>query len=136
MQSAQEWQFDDFALVRRFHRARFRAVPLLKPVRAVMVIVQIARENPAQMFFVQHDDVVQAFPAEGTDKAFDHRILPRGARRNELLFQAQVLDSAHEIRAVNGIPIPKQITGGVVKGKASTICWAVQKAEGASVMLK
>jgi hypothetical protein len=31
------------------------------------------------------------------------------------LFQAQVLDSAHEIRAVNGIPIPKQITGGVVK---------------------
>jgi hypothetical protein len=29
------------------------------------------------MFFVQHDDVVQAFPAEGTDKAFDHWILPR-----------------------------------------------------------
>ena len=43
---------------------------------------------PQTSVLVQKDDVVQAFPAEGADQAFDHWILPRGARRNELLLQA------------------------------------------------
>jgi hypothetical protein len=30
----------------------------------------------------------------------DHRILPRGPRGNEFLFQAEALDSAHKIRAI------------------------------------
>jgi hypothetical protein len=73
-----------------------------------MIIGQVVREHAAQMFLVEKDDVVRAFPAEGADQAFDHWILPRGARRNELLFQAKALDSAHEIRAIDAIPIPEQ----------------------------
>jgi hypothetical protein len=63
------------------------------------------------MFFVQNDDVVQAFPTEGTDQAFGHGILPRSTRGNEFLFQAQALDSVDEIGAIDGISIPEQITG-------------------------
>ena len=137
MQSAQARQFDGFALVRRLNRPRVRAVLGQRPVEAVTIIIaQIVGENAAQVILVQHNDVVQAFPADGANQSFDHWVLPGGARRSELLFQTQVLDSAHEVGAIDGIPIPEEITGGVVKGKASTICWAVQTAEGTSVMWK
>ncbi len=36
-------------------------------------------------------------------------VLPRRARGNALLFQAQSFDSTREICAVDGIPIPQQI---------------------------
>jgi len=39
LQSAQERQFDDFALVGRFNHTRFRAVLRQKPVRAVTMII-------------------------------------------------------------------------------------------------
>ena len=112
MQSAHERQFNDFALVGRFNRLRFRAVLGQRPMRAVtMIIAQIVGENAAQVVLVQLDDVVQAFPADGADQSFDHGILPRGTRRNELLFKTQVLESAHEGGAIDGIPIPEEITG-------------------------
>jgi hypothetical protein len=60
--------------------------------------------NPAaQMFLVQNDDVVQAFPADGADQAFDHWILPRWARGSELLFHAQApgVSSIHPERSKN-----------------------------------
>jgi len=89
MESANQGQFDDCALAGRFHRMCFRTILIQRPVRTMtMIITQVVRENAAQMFLVQKDDVVQAFPAEGADQAFDHWILPRGARRNELLLQA------------------------------------------------
>ena len=76
-----------------------------------MIIAQIVGEHAAQVIFVQHDDVVQAFPADRADLSLDHGILPRGTRRNELLFKTQVLDSAHEGGAIDAIPIPEEITG-------------------------
>jgi hypothetical protein len=39
LQSAQERQFDDFALVGRFDHTRFRAVLRQRPVRAVTMII-------------------------------------------------------------------------------------------------
>ena len=119
MHSAQKRQFNDFALVARFNRPQCRAVLAQKPVRAVtMIIVQLVGENKAQVIIVQHDDVVQAFPADRADQSFDHGILPRGTRRNELLFQIRVLDSAHQVGAIDGIPIPEEITwwGGKWEG--------------------
>jgi hypothetical protein len=62
----------------------------------------------AEVFFVPHDDVVQAIPADGADQSFDHWIFPGGARRNTLLFKTQVLDSAREAGAIDGISIPEQ----------------------------
>ena len=48
--------------------------------------------------------------ANRANDSFDHGILPRRSRSNELLFQAQALDSTREIQAIDGIPIPQQIT--------------------------
>ena len=76
-----------------------------------MIIAAILGEHAAQVILAQHDDVVQAFPADGADQSFDHGILPRGTRRDELLFKTQVLDLAHEGGAIDGIPIPEQISG-------------------------
>ena len=76
-----------------------------------MIVTQVVVKTAAEVSFVQYDYVVQAFPADGADQSFDHGILPRGARRNQLLFQAQALDSTHEVGAMDGGPIPEQITG-------------------------
>ena len=58
----------------------------------------------------EDDEVVQNFATNRANHSFDHGILPRRARSNELLFQAQTLDSLREICAIDGIPIPQQIT--------------------------
>ena len=42
MQSAQERQFDDFALIGHFNRARFRAVLRQTPVRTVTMITEVS----------------------------------------------------------------------------------------------
>ena len=53
LRSAQERQFDDFALVGRFNHTRFRAVLRQRPMQAVtMIIAHIVggnRERPARM---------------------------------------------------------------------------------------
>ena len=78
MQSAQPRQGDEVALVWRFDGSGERTILFQRPVRTItMIIAQVVRENAAQVFFVENDDVIQAFPADGADQAFDHRILPR-----------------------------------------------------------
>ena len=78
MESANQGQFDDFTLVGCFDTTRLRAVLFQKPVRTLpMVIARVVRQNTAQMFLVENDHAVQAFPADGTDPAFDPWILPR-----------------------------------------------------------
>jgi len=111
MQSAQPRQCDDVALVWRFDGSGERTILVEKSVGPILVIVgQVIGENLAEVRRIEDNDVVQAFPADGPNQAFDHWILPGRARRNEFLFQAQALDSAHEIRAIDAISIPEQIT--------------------------
>ena len=62
--------------------------------------------------------MVQTLAANRADDSFDHGILPRRPRGNELLFQAQALDSTREIRARDGIPISEQITRRDSVGKS------------------
>ena len=83
-----------------------------------MIIVEVVRESAAQMGLVEHDHVVQTFPADGADQAFDKRILPRGARRNELLFQSQPQGPPHKFQTVNAIAIAEQIAGWLSVGES------------------
>ena len=110
MQSAQPRQVDNIALVWRFDRAAERAILVERSVAAIVVIIgQIIREHLTQMLRIENDEVVQTFAANRANDPFDHGILPRRARGNELLFQAQSFDSTLEIRAIDGIAIPQQI---------------------------
>ena len=48
------------------------------------------------MPLAQHDDVVEALPADRSDEAFAVRILPRRPRRRDALLDAHRLDAPHE----------------------------------------
>jgi hypothetical protein len=96
MQSAQPRQGDNIAnlaLVWRFERATERAILVERSVAAIVVIIgQVMREHLAKMLRIEDDDAVQTFATDRANDPFDHGILPRRARGNELLFQAQSLD--------------------------------------------
>ena len=76
----------------------------------MVIIGQVIGENSPEVLGIENNDVVQALAPKGANQAFDHRILPRRLRGNYLLFQSQALDAAHEIGAIDAIPVPKQIT--------------------------
>jgi len=118
MESTEQGQGDDVALVGWFNGARCRSILVDRPVGTVlMIIAEVIREPLTQMVLVEHDHVVQAFPADGTDQALDAGILPGRTRCNEFLFHAQVLNSAHKFQTVNGIAIAEEITGRLGVGK-------------------
>ena len=71
-----------------------------------MVVLKVTVKDTAQVLFVQHDDMVQAFSPDGTDQPFDVWILPRGSRRSENFLYPQVLDSTTEILPIDAVAIP------------------------------
>jgi hypothetical protein len=85
------------------------------------------------MAFVEHDDEIETFAAKRADDALGKGILPGSARGDEDLANAQALDAALEVSAVDGIAVAKQVAGRVSSGNAWTICWAAQAAVGWSV---
>src|ERR1035441_5647032 len=87
MQSAKPRQCDDVALVGWFRSTRVWRVLIQCPVSSVSVIVvEIAIQTPAEVMLAEHNDVIQAFAPDGSNQAFDHRILPGRLRGNDLLF--------------------------------------------------
>jgi len=77
------------------------------------------------VFLVEQDDVVQAFPAEGANQAFDHWNLPRRSGGNEFLFQAKALDPAHEIRAVDALLMDQNRGREVARHNGLTVAGAL-----------
>jgi hypothetical protein len=76
--------FHDVAATGRFHGPGIRRVlPESKVRPGSVVVADIASEDPSQMVLVEDHHVVQAFPPDGTNDAFDIRILPRGTWCNE-----------------------------------------------------
>ena len=117
-ESTEQGQGDDVASVGWFNGVRFRSILVERPVGPVlMMIAEVIREPLTQVVLVEHDHVVQTFPAEGTDQALDAGILPGRTRCNEFLFHAQVLNSAHKFQTVNAIAIAEEMTGRLGVGK-------------------
>jgi hypothetical protein len=69
------------------------------------------------MLLVEDHHVVQTFTPNGSDDAFDIRILPRGTWCNENLLDPESIDAAREVLAVDTIAVTDQILGGCVPGK-------------------
>jgi hypothetical protein len=74
---------------------------------------------------IEHDDVIQTIPANGTDHAFDERILPRRLWRCNHFLDSQALDPSLRGVAIDAISSRNKLRGAVSNGNASTICWAV-----------
>ena len=60
----------------------------------LVVIADVLSENPAKMALVEYDQVVQAFPANGSDDPFGIRILPGGLWCGEDLTQTHAVNSS------------------------------------------
>ena len=92
VQSANLRELNDPAELRRLHFSGLRRILTERKVRARSVVVaEIAPENSTQVVLVEDYHVVKAFTPNGSDDAFDIRILPWGAWCNENLLIPRAL---------------------------------------------
>ena len=92
-----------------------RARLYLAPARAIVsetlvgpryvVVREVRAKHASQVVFVEYDDEIEAFAANGADDALGEGILPGSARGDDDLANAQALDPALEVSAVDGIAI-------------------------------
>ena len=77
-QTANFREGNDIAGRGRLYGTRTRALLAERKMRSgVMMVLQIARQNAAQMTLTEDDDVIQTFSADRTDKTLSVRVLPR-----------------------------------------------------------
>ena len=120
----------------RLDFARMRAVVVEGLIRAGGVVVrEVPAQQTAEVPFVDHDDVIEAFPTNRADDALGEGILPGRPRRDKDLAYPQAFHPPYEHIPIDGIPIAEQVLGPVSSGKLSTSWWAVQAAVGWSVTL-
>src|SRR5262245_16193223 len=94
------------------HLASMGAVIVEGLMRAGGVVVrEITAQQTSEMPFVDHNDVIKAFPSNRPDDALGEGILPRGARGDEDLAHPQGFHPPCEHVAVDGIPIAEQVRG-------------------------
>ena len=81
MQSANLRQFNDRPQFRRLNQSGLRCIFLQRQVRArLVVIIEVRFERASQRRFVEHDEVVQTFPSDGSDQALHIGTLPWRSR--------------------------------------------------------
>jgi hypothetical protein len=107
----------------RLYRAPARAIVTETLVRPRNVVVgEVRAKHATEVAFVEHDEEIEAFAANRTDDALGEGILPGRARCNDDLANAQALDPALEISAVDGIAIAEQVGGaGLVRERVDDL---------------
>ena len=100
MQAADHREGDDLPLIGGLSPAGFGGVLVEREVGPGSVIVlEVVPKDTPQVLLAKNDDVVQAFPPKGPNHALAVRILPRGTRRGEDLFDSQRMHSTNGSRA-------------------------------------
>src|SRR2546427_8750890 len=75
----------------------------------LLVVLEIRLENAAQSRFAQHNHVVKAVTADGTDQALNVSVLPRGLRGRENFVNADPVCRLVEQVSVTSVSIMKQV---------------------------
>ena len=68
-------------------------------------------QQTSEMPFVDHDDVIETFPANRPDDALGEGILPGRSRGDEDLAHPQAFHPPSEHVAVDSVPIAEQVLG-------------------------
>src|SRR5207245_10891203 len=76
-----------------------------------VVVREVTAQQASEMPFVDHEDVIEAFPSNRPDDALGEGILPGRSRGNEDLAQSQAFHPPCEHVAVDGVPIAEQVLG-------------------------
>jgi hypothetical protein len=63
---------------------------------------------PAKATLVEHDDMIEAFAANGANQAFYVGTLPGGIRCEQYLLDAHRLQLPHKLRSKNAIAIAQK----------------------------
>jgi hypothetical protein len=82
-----------------------------------MIVVHETLQVTVQAAFAEHDEVVQAFAADGADGPFDLSPLPGRTRCRQQLVDTNGFDLIHEIFPEDPVTIAQQIAGRGVPGK-------------------
>src|SRR5438876_11413991 len=92
--------------------ARMGAVVMERLMRAGGVVVrEVTAQQTPEMPFVDHDDLIEAFPSNRPDDALGEGILPGRSRGNEDLAHPQAFHPPSEHVAVDSVPIAEQVLG-------------------------
>ena len=76
---------------------------------SVLVVVgDVLADQAEQMPLAKHDDVIQQFAAQSADPPLGESVLPRRARRDPQLADAEVVHAGVEYGAEDGIAIADQ----------------------------
>jgi hypothetical protein len=75
------------------------------------VIIEVVCQDPAEMLFSQHDDVIQTFAPHGTHQPLDKRTLPRTLGRDLHFGDSHPLESVAEILTIDLVSVAQQVTG-------------------------
>ena len=90
MKSADLWDREDAPARWRLHVARMGAVVVEGLMRAGGVVGrEVSAQQTSEMLFVDHDDVIEAFPSNRADDALGEGILPGRSRGDEDLAHRQ-----------------------------------------------
>ena len=82
MQAADVWYLNDGAAGWRLCGPRHRCILVQGKMWAPLVIIgQEESERASKGLLIPHDDMIETLAPQGTNQAFDVRILPRGAGR-------------------------------------------------------
>src|ERR1700721_135430 len=100
------------------HGSRFRSIFGQRQMSSgVLVVGKITSQSPAQRSFIPHDDVVQAFPANGTDQPLHKRILPWRSRRGNHFLYPQAFRHFYPVIPGDRIAVAQKISAPLVPGK-------------------
>ncbi len=86
-----------------------------------VVVREVPAQQTAEVPFVDHDDVIEAFPTNRADDALGEGILPGRPRRDKDLAYPQAFHPPYEHVPVDGIPITEQVLVGTTKKSTATI---------------
>jgi len=112
MKSADLWDREDAPARWRLHVARMGAVVVEGLMRARGVVVrEVTAQQASEMPFVEHDDVIEAFPSNRPDDALREWILPGRAWGDEDLANPHAFHPPCEHVAVDGVAIAEQVLG-------------------------
>ena len=74
-----------------------------------VVVREVTAQQAPEVPFVDHDDVIEAFPSNRPDDALGEGILPGRSRGDEDLAHLQAFDPPSEHVAVDSVPIAEQV---------------------------
>ena len=118
MQTTHFWKFSDQTQLRWLNCSGLGRVHVKRPMDAPgVIILRVGSKNPAHMRLVQYDHVIKRVAPNAADDPLAVWILPRRAGGYLHLFDAQMPDALLETGAVDGVPIPQQVTGRCLPGK-------------------